>query len=154
MPRLVKEKIMAEDNYAKNAAQDKLNRDEYAGYLRGKAKEKEENEAPRKALSEAFDSVVGVVKKAPEEIMRGVRRVGQNLGIAEDPNKYTKTPQGERMANSDLAKGARNYVRLYKEGLGMRDKNDDYEKKSGGKISLKDCKVNTAEKRNTKNKSW
>lgn len=145
---------MAEDNYAKNARQDKLNRDEYAGYLREKDKEREENEAPRKALSEAFDSVVGAVKKAPEEIMRGVRRVGQNLGIAEDPNKYTKTPQGERMANSDAAKGARNYVRLYKEGLGMRDKNDSYEKKSGGKISLKDCKVNTAEKRNTKHKSW
>jgi hypothetical protein len=145
---------MAEDNYAKNARQDKLNRDEREGYERQLAREKEENEAPRKALSEAFDSVVGVVKKAPEEIMRGVRRVGQNLGIAEDPNKYTKTPQGERMSNSDAAKGARNYVRLYKEGLGMRDKNDDYEKKSGGKISLKDCKVNTAETRNSKHKSW
>ena len=145
---------MAEDNYAKNARQDKLNREEREGYERQLAREKEENEAPRKALGEAFDSVVGVVKKAPEEIMRGVRRVGQNLGIAEDPNKYTKTPQGERMSNSDAAKGARNYVRLYKEGVGMRDKNDDYEKKSGGKISLKDCKVNTAEKRNTKHKSW
>jgi hypothetical protein len=154
MPRLVKDKIMAEDNYAKNARQDALLKKENEDYKKHLEREKEENEAPRKALSEAFDSVVGVVKKAPEEIMRGVRRVGQNLGIAEDPNKYTKTPQGERMANSDAAKGARNYVRLYKEGLGMRDKNDDYEKKSGGKISLKDCKVNTAEKRNSKHKSW
>lgn len=145
---------MAEDNYAKNARQDKLNREEREGYEKQLAREKEENEAPRKALSEAFDSVVSAVKKAPDEIMRGVRRVGQDLGISEDPNKYTKTPQGERMANSDAAKGARNYVRLYKEGLGMRDKNDSYEKKSGGKISLKDCKVNTAEKRNTKHKSW
>ena len=78
---------MAEDNYAKNARQDKLNRDEYAGYLRDKEQERIDNEAPRKALSDAFDSVVGVVKKAPEEIMRGVRRVGQNLGISEDPNQ-------------------------------------------------------------------
>lgn len=145
---------MAEDNYVKNARQDKLNRDEYAGYLREKAREKEENEAPRKALSEAFDSVVGAVKKAPEEIMRGVRRVGQDLGIAEDPNKYVKTPAGERMANSDLAKGARNYVRLQKEGMGLRSKNDEFEKKSGGRINLKDCKVNTAETKNTKHKSW
>lgn len=50
------------DSYAENAKQDKLNRDEYAGYLREKAKEKEENEAPRKAVSEAVDKAVDYVK--------------------------------------------------------------------------------------------
>lgn len=102
---------MAEDNYAKNAAQDKLNREEYAGYLREKAKEKEENEAPRKALGEAFDYVKGKASK---------------LG-------------------DDVVKFAKEYGTVYKKGLGL---------KKGGKISLKDCKVNTAETRNSKHKSW
>lgn len=141
---------MAEDNYAKDARV----RKEYKSYEDYKQKEKEENEAPRKALSEAFDSVVGAVKKAPEEIMRGVRRVGQDLGISQDSSQYKKTPMGESMANSDVAKGARNYVRAQKEGMGMRSSNDEYEKKSGGRINLKDCKVNTAETRNSKHKSW
>lgn len=144
---------MAEDNYAKNARQDKLNREEREGYEKQLAREKEENEAPRKALSEAFDSVVGAVKKAPEEIMRGVRRVGQDLGISDDPNKYKKTPAGERISNSDFAKGARNDMRLRQEGVGMKP-STPYEKKNGGKINLKDCKVNTAETRNSKHKSW
>ncbi len=37
--------------------------------------------------------VTGFLKDAGEEIVRGARRVGQDLGIAEDPNKYKKTPQ-------------------------------------------------------------
>jgi len=78
--------------------------------------------------------VTRALKGAGKEIMRGIRRVGQDLGIAEDPNQYKKTPQGEAMANSDAAKGARNYVRLYKEGLGMKGKNDEYEKKKGGLV--------------------
>jgi hypothetical protein len=69
-----------------------------------------------------------------DELSRGVRRVGQDLGIAEDTNQYKKTPQGEKMANSDVAKGARNYVRLQKEGMGVKSKNDEYEKKKGGVI--------------------
>lgn len=99
------------DSYAENARQDKLNRDEYAGYLREKAKEKEENEAPRKALGEAFDYVKGQASK---------------LG-------------------SEVSKFAKEYGDVYKKGLGM---------KKGGKISLKDCRVNTAETRNSKHKSW
>jgi hypothetical protein len=78
--------------------------------------------------------ITGALKGAGNEIMRGVRRVGQDLGIAKDPNQYKKTPQGEAIANSDAAKGARNYVRSYKEGLGMKSKNDEYEKKKGGLI--------------------
>ena len=74
------------------------------------------------------------IRVAGDEIMRGVRRIGQDLGIAKDPNQYKKTPQGEAIANSDAAKGARNYVRMYKEGLGMKGKNDEYEKKKGGVI--------------------
>jgi hypothetical protein len=69
-----------------------------------------------------------------DELERGVRRVGQDLNIAEDPNKYGKTKLGEKIANSDFAKGVRNYVRLQKEGMGMRAKNDEFEKKKGGMI--------------------
>ena len=79
--------------------------------------------------------VTDFLKDAGDEIVRGARRVGQDLGIAEDPNKYKKTPQGEAMESSDAAKGARNYVRMYKEGLGMKGKNDEYEYKKGGKVS-------------------
>jgi hypothetical protein len=82
-----------------------------------------------------IDTLKDAGATAGNEIMRGVRRVGQDLGIAEDPNKYKKTPQGEAIANSDVAKGARNYVRMYKEGVGMKGKNDDYEYKKGGKVS-------------------
>ena len=39
--------------------------------------------------------ITGALKGAGNEIMRGVRRVGQDLGIAKDPNQYKKTPQGE-----------------------------------------------------------
>jgi hypothetical protein len=78
--------------------------------------------------------ITGALKGAGNEIMRGVRRVGQDLGISQDPNQYKKTPQGEAIANSDAAKGARNYVRAYKEGLGIKSKNDQYEKKKGGLI--------------------
>jgi len=98
------------------------------------------------------NSIVNSVKNMPNEFMRGVRRVGQDLGIAKDPNQYEKTPQGEAISNSDFAKGARNYVRAYKEGLGTKDKNDTYEAK-GGSIKLKHCKVSTHEKHKG-SKAW
>lgn len=85
-------------------------------------------------MARIVDTLKNAGATAGDEIMRGVRRVGQDLGIAEDPNKYKKTPQGEAIANSDAAKGARNYVRMYKEGIGMKSKNDDYEYKKGGKV--------------------
>ena len=116
-----------------NAKQDDDKRKADAKQAKLKAEEKESNEGPRKALGEAVD----YVKKAPEELMRGIRRVGQDLGIAEDTTQYKKTPQGEIMANSDIAKGARNEVRLHKEGMGMRAKNDEFEKKNGGSIKAK-----------------
>lgn len=102
---------MAEDNYAKNARQDALRKKENEDYKKHLEREKEENEAPRKALSDAFDYVKG---KASE--------FGDNV------SKYAKE-----------------YGEVYKKGLGM---------KSGGKINLKDCKVNTAEKRNPKHKNF
>lgn len=86
-------------------------------------------------------SVMDSVKNIPDEFMRGVRRVGQDLGIAKDPNQYAKTPQGEAISKSDFAKGARNTVRAYKEGLGMKDKNDTYEAKGGKVKSHKSSKV-------------
>lgn len=93
-----------EDNYVKNARQDKLNRDEREGYEKELKRQKEENEAPRKAVGEAVDKAVDYVK-----------------GKAKD------------IADSDFAKGMRNYGRLYKEGLGMKP-DTAYEKKKGGMV--------------------
>ena len=87
------------------------------------------------------NTIMSAVKGMPDEFMRGVRRVGQDLGISQDPNQYAKTPQGEAISNSDFAKGARNTVRAYKEGLGMKAKNDTYEAKGGKVKSTKRAKV-------------
>jgi hypothetical protein len=92
------------DSYAENAKQDKLNRDEREGYEKELARQKIENEAPRKAVGEAVDKAVDYVK-----------------GKAKD------------IADSDFAKGMRNYGRLYKEGLGMKP-DTAYEKKKGGVV--------------------
>jgi hypothetical protein len=96
----------------------------------------------------SFVSKVGnAVKDIPTEFMRGVRRVGQDLGIAPDPNVYARTRQGDAIANSDFAKSARNYVRMQREGMGIRDSNnpnDQYEFKRGGKVALKKHEMNQA----------
>jgi hypothetical protein len=88
------------DNAKQDA--DKRKADEKQAEL--KAKEKKENEAPRKAVGEAVDKAVDYVK-----------------GKAKD------------IADSDFAKGMRNYGRLYKEGLGMKP-DTAYEKKKGGMV--------------------
>lgn len=93
-----------EDNYVKNARQDKLNRDEREGYEKELRREKEENEAPRKAIGEAVDKAVDYVKGKVKDV-----------------------------SESDLAKGLRNYGRLYKTGLGMTPETP-YEKKKGGMV--------------------
>ena len=41
-----------------------------------------------------------------------------------------------KAVGSSVSKEARNYGRLYKEGLGLKDKNDEYEKKKGGVIKM------------------
>lgn len=136
------------DDDLERARQDDRARKEKEARKKAEQEEKESNEGPRKAVGEAIGKAVDYVKKAPEELMRGVRRVGQDLGIAEDTTQYKKTPQGERMANSDIAKGARNEVRLHKEGMGMRAKNDEFEKKKGGAIKMaKGGSVSSASKR-------
>ena len=96
-----------------------------------------------------FDAVKGI----PTEFMRGVSRVGQDLGISKDPNQYKKTAQGEAIANSDVAKGARNAVRMYKQGLGMKADNDHYEAK-GGSIKHKTCKMSTHDSNPKHKKCW
>ena len=45
-----------------NAAKDKRNKDEYAAYLEYLKQEKEENEAPRKAVGAAVDKAVKFAK--------------------------------------------------------------------------------------------
>jgi acetyl-CoA carboxylase beta subunit len=104
MPRLVKDKIMPiTKNDLDNARQDTLRKKENEEYKKHLEREKEENEAPRKAIGEAFDYVKGKASK-----------------LGEDAVKFAK------------------------DSLGM---------KKGGKISLKNCKVNTAETRNSKHKN-
>jgi len=87
-----------------NAKQDADKRKAEKEQAKIKAEEKESNEAPRKAISDAVDSAVDYVK-----------------GKAKD------------LSESDFAKGMRNYGRLYKEGLGMKP-DTPYEKKKGGVI--------------------
>lgn len=150
---------MAEDNYAKNARQDKLNRDEYAGYLREKDKEKEENEAPRKALGEAFDYVKGKAKDlANSDFAKGMKDVvvEGSRKVADDFQRIAGTERGKQL---DAEAKERELKRLRGPDLdkifqAQRMKEEASRYKKGGKISLKDCKVNTAETRNTKHKSW
>lgn len=153
---------MAEDNYAKNAAQDKLNRDEYAGYLREKAREKEENEAPRKALSDAFDSVVGVVKGkakdlANSDFVKGMKDVVSEgtKAVADDFQRIAGTERGKQL-NAEAKERELKRMRgpdLDKLYQAQRMKEEASRYKKGGKISLKDCKVNTAETKNSKHKN-
>lgn len=57
-----------EDNYAKNARQDKLNRDEREGYEKELKRQKEENEAPRKEASEFGRKIIGGIFAVPSAI--------------------------------------------------------------------------------------
>jgi len=150
---------MAEDNYAKNAAQDKLNRDEYAGYLREKAKEKEENEAPRKALGEAFDYVKGKAKDlVNSDFVKGMKDVVSEgtKAVSDDLQRIAGTEKGKQL---DAEAKERELKRMRGPDLdkifqARRMKEEASRYKKGGKISLKDCKVNTAETRNSKHKNW
>ena len=93
-----------EDNYVKNARQDDMKRREDKAQAKLKVDEREENEAPRKAIGEAVDKAVDYVKDKVKDV-----------------------------SESDLAKGLRNYGRLYKTGLGMTPETP-YEKKKGGMV--------------------
>ena len=97
-------------NDLENAKQDDRKREESKALNQINEQIRIQNEAPRKALSDAFDFVKG---KASE--------LGDNV------SKYAKE-----------------YGEVYKKGLGL---------KKGGKISLKDCKVNTADTKNSKHKN-
>ena len=87
-------------------------------------------------MAKSDDSIVGILKRIPDEFSRGTSRIKQDLGIASDPNQYGKTALGEDISNSDFAKGARNYIRAQKEGMGIKANNDTYEAK-GGKVKAK-----------------
>lgn len=87
-----------------NAKQDDMKRKADAKQAKLKAEEKESNEGPRKAVSDAVDSAVDYVKDKAKDL-----------------------------SESDFAKGMRNYGRLYKEGLGMKP-DTPYEKKKGGVV--------------------
>ena len=91
---------MAEDNYAKNARQDKLNRDEYAGYLREKEQERIDNEAPRKALGEAFDYVKGKAKDlANSDFVKGMKDVVSEgtKAVSDDFQRIAGTERGKQL---------------------------------------------------------
>ena len=92
------------DDDVKNAKQDDDKRKAEKEQAKLKAEEKESNEAPRKAIGEAVDKAVGYVKDKAKDL-----------------------------ADSDFAKGMRNYGRLYKTGLGMTPETP-YEKKKGGMV--------------------
>jgi len=101
---MAKKEMDQENPDVVRARQDDMKRREDKAQAKLKAEEKESNEAPRKAVGEAVDKAVDYVK-----------------GKAKD------------IADSDFAKGMRNYGRLYKEGLGMKP-DTAYEKKKGGMV--------------------
>ena len=56
---------MPMENVIENARRDALVKKEYEGYEKQKQKEREENEAPRKAVREAFLSMMGKSEPLP-----------------------------------------------------------------------------------------
>ena len=75
------------DSYAENAKQDKLNRDEREGYEKELRRQKEENEAPRKAVSDAFNYVKGKASELGDEVTKFAKEYGnvykKGLGMKE-----------------------------------------------------------------------
>lgn len=65
-----------EDNYAKNARQDKLNRDEREGYEKELRREKEENEAPRKAVGDAVDYLKNKASEFGDSVSKFAKEYG------------------------------------------------------------------------------
>jgi hypothetical protein len=68
---------MATQNEIENARRDALVKKEYEGYEKQKQKEREENEAPRKAVSEAFSAVKN---KASELVGKAKKSMGMKSG--------------------------------------------------------------------------
>jgi hypothetical protein len=69
---------MAEDNYVKNARQDALLKKENEEYKKSVEQERIDNEAPRKALSDAYDYVKGKVSNFSQDAVNLARK---NLGF-------------------------------------------------------------------------
>jgi len=93
-----------EDNYVKNARQDKLNRDEREGYEKELKRQKEENEAPRKAVGEAVDKAVSYVKGkakdlADSDFAKGMKDVVIEGGkkVADDFQRIAGTEKGKQL---------------------------------------------------------
>lgn len=95
-------------NAQANAAQAKLNKEEQAGYERALAKEKEENEAPRKAVSDAVGKAVDFVKEKAADVGKGMRNYGraykQGLGMQPE-TPYEKKKGGVIRSASSRADG-------------------------------------------------
>ena len=68
---------MATQNEIENARRDALVKKEYEGYEKHKQKEREENEAPRKAISEAFSAAKN---KASELVGKAKKSMGMRTG--------------------------------------------------------------------------
>jgi hypothetical protein len=68
---------MATQNEIENARRDALVKKEYEGYEKQKQKEREENEAPRKAISEAFSAAKN---KASELVGKAKKSMGMRTG--------------------------------------------------------------------------
>jgi len=63
-------------NDLENAKQDKLNRDEREGYEKELKRQKEENEAPRKAVSDAYNYVKGKASELGDTVSRYAKEYG------------------------------------------------------------------------------
>jgi sugar-specific transcriptional regulator TrmB len=68
---------MPTENEIENARRDTLVKKEYEGYEKQKQKERKENEAPRRAVSEAFSAVKS---KASELVGKAKKSMGMKSG--------------------------------------------------------------------------
>jgi len=82
------------DTYAENAKQDALRRKENKAYEDYKKQEKEENEAPRKAVGEAIDYLKGKASKFGEDVTKFAKEYGdtykKGLGLKKGGSVKTK----------------------------------------------------------------
>jgi hypothetical protein len=88
-----------------------------------------ESKIPRSNLTDRVKGALGTVK---DEYMRGVKRIGQDLGIAKDENQYEDKARmnsiRQAVRNGQAIEGARQTLR-------NKDKENSMGFKKGGKVS-------------------
>ena len=92
---------------------------------------KEENEQDRNMIVEPAKKVYNTIKNSTvvDELSRGVKRIGQDLGITKDENQYE-----DKARMGSIRQAVRNAQAIESGRQALRDKEAN-NKKTGGKIS-------------------